>query len=184
MVFLTGPRQSGKTTLARDCLPEYRYISLEDLQNRAEATQDPRGFLKRLEGLPGAILDEAPHTLDQSLAGRAAKMELLPFSVAGITGRSALIPDRLESGGLPDGDKPWSTADEIIRAGLFPPIHARGVAPEIWLDSYVRTCVERTSGSCQPSAMLSGCPGGMLVQGGEDAYVTRGHQVRAWWMCS
>jgi hypothetical protein len=70
-------------------------------------------------------------------------MELLPFSVAEITGRSALTPDRFENGGLPDGDKPSFSADEIIRAGLFPPIHARGVAPEIWLDSYVRTYVER-----------------------------------------
>ena len=175
VVFLTGPRQSGKTTLARACFPGFRHVSLEDLQNRAEAIEDPRGFLQRLEGLPGAILDEAQHTPDlfsyiqgfvderrsgpliltgsqnfllsekisQSLAGRTAVMELLPFSIAEITGREALTPGRFESGALPEGGKPTFTADEILRSGLFPPIHDRGVAPEIWLDSYVRTYVER-----------------------------------------
>ena len=59
VVFLTGPRQSGKTTLARMTQPDYRYISFEDLQNRDEALRDPVGFLRRLEGEPGIVLDEA-----------------------------------------------------------------------------------------------------------------------------
>jgi uncharacterized protein len=57
-VFLTGPRQSGKTTLARTTFPDFHYVSLEDLQNRQEVQEDPRGFLRRLEGKEGAILDE------------------------------------------------------------------------------------------------------------------------------
>jgi predicted AAA+ superfamily ATPase len=57
-VFLTGPRQSGKTTLARSTFPDFHYLSLEDLQNRQEAVEDPRGFLRRLEGKKGIILDE------------------------------------------------------------------------------------------------------------------------------
>lgn len=61
-VFLTGPRQSGKTTLARMSFPDFRYLSLEDLQNRHEATEDPRGFLRRLEGKDGVILDEVQRT--------------------------------------------------------------------------------------------------------------------------
>lgn len=63
-VFLTGPRQSGKTTLARTTFPGFYYLSLEDLQNRQEATEDPRGFLRRLEGKPGLILDEVQRTPD------------------------------------------------------------------------------------------------------------------------
>jgi hypothetical protein len=63
-VFLTGPRQSGKTTLARTTFPGFHYLSLEDLQNRQEATEDPRGFLRRLEGKPGLILDEVQRTPD------------------------------------------------------------------------------------------------------------------------
>ncbi len=57
-VFLTGPRQSGKTTLARATFPDFRYVSLEDLQNRQRVTDDPRGFLRGLEGAGGVILDE------------------------------------------------------------------------------------------------------------------------------
>ena len=60
-IFLTGPRQSGKTTLVRGCFPEWPYRSLEDLQVREEAQQDPRGFLARFEGAPGLVLDEAQH---------------------------------------------------------------------------------------------------------------------------
>ena len=63
-VFLTGPRQSGKTTLARTTFPDFHYVSLEDLQNRQEAEEDPRGFLRRLEGREGVILDEVQRTPD------------------------------------------------------------------------------------------------------------------------
>ena len=174
-VYLTGPRQSGKTTLARTCFPGFRYLSLEDLQNRAEATQDPRGFLRQLEGLPGVILDEAQHTPDlfsyiqgfvdekrsgpliltgsqnfllsakisQSLAGRTAVMELLPFSIAELTRRTALTPADFEGGGMPTGGMPRLAVDTIIHAGFFPPIQDREIAPATWLDSYVRTYVER-----------------------------------------
>jgi predicted AAA+ superfamily ATPase len=44
--------------------PSFQYISLEDLQNRAEAVDDPRGFLRRLEGMPGVILDEVQRAPD------------------------------------------------------------------------------------------------------------------------
>ena len=63
-VFLTGPRQSGKTTLARATFPDFRYLSLEDLQSRQEAMEDPRGFLRRLEGKAGVILDEVQRAPD------------------------------------------------------------------------------------------------------------------------
>lgn len=63
-VFLTGPRQSGKTTLARTTFPGFAYLSLEDPQNRREATEDPRGFLQRIEGEQGVILDEVQRVPD------------------------------------------------------------------------------------------------------------------------
>ena len=56
IVTVTGPRQSGKTTLVRAVLGERPYLSLEDPDIRALATDDPRGFLSRFPD--GAILDE------------------------------------------------------------------------------------------------------------------------------
>ena len=52
-----GPRQSGKTTLAKKAFPKKQYISLEDLDNRKFALEDPRGFLNTYK--KGAIIDEA-----------------------------------------------------------------------------------------------------------------------------
>ena len=56
VVAVTGPRQSGKTTLVRKAFPGKHYVSLEDLDEREFATDDPRGFLGRYPD--GAILDE------------------------------------------------------------------------------------------------------------------------------
>lgn len=57
LVALTGPRQSGKTTLARATFPRKPYVSLEDLDVREFAERDPRGFLAQFHS--GAVLDEA-----------------------------------------------------------------------------------------------------------------------------
>ena len=57
VVTLTGPRQSGKTTLVRSAFPKYDYISLEDPDQSSYALEDPRGFLKQFPGK--TILDEA-----------------------------------------------------------------------------------------------------------------------------
>ena len=174
VVFLTGPRQSGKTTLTRMAFPEYEYVSLEDLQNREEALEDPRGFLRRREGAEGVILDEVQRTPDlfsylqgiadegrsgpyiltgsqqfllderisQTLAGRAAILELLPFSLAELAGRAARAPEELRA---PSRSSPVleGTLDEHLFTGSFPRIHDRGLDPIPWLDGYLRTYVER-----------------------------------------
>lgn len=62
VISVTGPRQSGKTTLLRRHFPDYAFVSLEDPQERAEALEDPRGFLARFPG--PLILDEAQHAPD------------------------------------------------------------------------------------------------------------------------
>lgn len=175
VIFLTGPRQSGKTTLARAAFPEFQYVTLEDLQNRQEAREDPRGFLQRLEGDGGAILDEIQRTPDffsylqgfvdeerggpliltgsqhflltekisQSLAGRVAILELLPFSLAELAERRALTPDNfLEAGAVPAQSEGTDFFDALF-TGCFPRIHDRGLDASIWLDGYLRTYVER-----------------------------------------
>ena len=112
VITLTGPRQSGKTTLVRAAFPAMPYASLEEPDMRQIALTDPRGFLANYPA--GAILDEIQHTPDllsyiqglvdgnrqiqfiltgssnfllmekisQTLAGRTAVLHLLPFSLA------------------------------------------------------------------------------------------------------
>jgi predicted AAA+ superfamily ATPase len=111
VISLTGPRQSGKTTLVRAAFPHMAYVSLEDPDIRQIALTDPRGFLSNYPA--GAILDEVQNTPDlfsyiqtlvdtrrdlqfiltgssnflllekisQTLAGRTALLHLLPFSL-------------------------------------------------------------------------------------------------------
>lgn len=174
VVYLTGPRQSGKTTLAQACFDDFEYVSLEDLQNRLESIEDPRGFLRRFEGRGGVVLDEVQRSPDlfsylqgfvdskkggpflltgsqhfllserisQSLAGRAAILELLPFSTAELAGRPALEPADFEDLDAVS-EKPPFDLEDILFTGLFPPIHDRGLDAAVWLDGYVRTYVER-----------------------------------------
>jgi predicted AAA+ superfamily ATPase len=158
VVTVTGPRQSGKTTLARTVFADKPYVSLEDPDVRGMALDDPRGFLGRFPD--GGVLDEvqrAPELLSylqsrvdadgrmglflltgsqqfgltsgitQSLAGRTAFVELLPFSV-----------DELERGGV----RPPSL-EAMLFAGAYPPIHDRGLKPRSWLSAYVTAYVER-----------------------------------------
>jgi len=175
VVFLTGPRQSGKTTLCRMTFPGFAYVSLEEMQRRREAQEDPRGFLGQLAaGGTGVILDEAqrapelfsylqgfvdegrggPYILTgsaqflllekitQSLAGRTAILELLPFSMAELEGRPARRPQDLF---VPPDLQPATdrTLDDVLFGGMFPRIHDRGLDPSRWYDGYIRTYIER-----------------------------------------
>lgn len=62
VITLTGPRQSGKTTLVRAVFPEHDYVSLEDPEQRTLALEDPRGFLEQFGG--NVILDEVQRAPD------------------------------------------------------------------------------------------------------------------------
>ncbi len=174
VLYLTGPRQSGKTTLAKRCFPEFRYISLEDLQEREQAMLDPKSFLGRFAGASGVILDEvqrAPDLLSyiqlevdeartgpyllpgsqhfrlsekisQSLAGRAAILELLPFSVAELARRPAMDIEQWVSGPA----VAWSEVprlDPLLFSGFYPRVHDKALEPGRWYDGYIRTYVER-----------------------------------------
>lgn len=158
IVLLTGPRQSGKSTLLRDKFPEYQYVSLEDLDNRSFALDDPRGFLDTYPDK--TIIDEAQYApnlfsylqthvdsvnkegmyilsgsqnfqlmekISQSLAGRVAILELLPFS------REELV----SSNQLP------STVEEEIFMGAYPRLFDKGIPPTEYYPYYIKTYVER-----------------------------------------
>ena len=69
VVTLTGPRQSGKTTLCKTVFPDKPYLSLEAMDARTYAREDPRGFLAQFP--EGAVLDEVLAAHSQGLAFRA-----------------------------------------------------------------------------------------------------------------
>jgi len=158
VVTLTGPRQSGKTTLCRALFPELPYRSLEALDHRRFAQEDPRGFLK--EVAEGAILDEIQRvpelvsylqeevdrdprpgrfilTGSENLAVSATVSQ----SLAGRTAMLTLLPLSLdERQAFPAAPTDlWS----CLLAGGYPRIPDQGIEPQVWLGDYTRTYVER-----------------------------------------
>lgn len=158
IVAITGPRQSGKTTLARATFPDRPYVSLEDLDQRQFAQEDPRGFLGRFRG--GAILDEVQRTPDlfsylQSevddnpapgrfvLTGshRFGLLTGISQSLAGRAAMFSLLPFSL--GELAATDLAPDSLNHLLFGGLYPPVHDRRLDPGPWYANYNRTYVER-----------------------------------------
>lgn len=154
VISLTGPRQSGKTTLVRSAFPALPYVSLEDPDMRQFALTDPRGFFSNYPS--GAILDEIQNTpelfsyiqrlvdeqrqiqfvltgssnfllmekISQTLAGRTAVLHLLPFSI------QELVP-------LPEN------YETLIFKGQYPRVYDREIPPTDFYPSYIQTYVEK-----------------------------------------
>lgn len=158
IIVITGPRQSGKTTLARAVFADRPYVSLEDPSERAFAEEDPKGFLARFA--QGAIFDEAQRWPDlfsylqgmvdaARVPGRFVLTGSQQFgllagisqSLAGRVGITHLLP--LSIAELSAEDRPRPVLDDLMLAGGYPAIHAHGIAPGDWLAAYVATYVER-----------------------------------------
>lgn len=157
VVAVTGPRQSGKTTLCRSVFPDHPYVSLEPLDVRDFATSDPRGFLRQYPG--PVILDEvqrAPELFSylqeevdrDPSRGRFVLTGSRHFGMAegisqSLAGRIALLHllptslDELVRFG------PRENLWEVVWAGGYPRIHDHGLAPDRWLADYVTTYVQR-----------------------------------------
>ena len=158
VLALTGPRQSGKTTLARAVFPEKPYVSLENLDEREFAQQDPRRFLARFPD--GAILDEVQRcpSLFSWLQGivderkvmgdfvltGSAQFDLIAGvsqTLAGRVGRVELLP--LSIGELRQGGVLPESIDELLLKGGYPALYDRDLLPGDWFSNYVATYLER-----------------------------------------
>jgi uncharacterized protein len=168
IVAITGPRQSGKTTLARQAFPALPYVNLEDLDTRGLALADPRRFLARHSD--GAIFDEvqrAPGLMSYLLGVADASprmgrfvltgsqqfglMDGITQSLAGRVGMLTLLP--LSNAELaPEvvkpaqaGVLPSDSLEQRLWRGGFPALYAahREVQPTQWFAAYVATYIER-----------------------------------------
>jgi len=158
VVVVTGPRQSGKTTLARSAFPDRHYVSLEDPNQRAFALDDPIGFLNRFQD--GAILDEVQHCPDllsylqtrvdrEQSMGRYvltgsqnfALMSRISQSLAGRAGLLQLLPFSLAE--LKRAELLPHDLDHLLYRGLYPPLYDRELEAAVWYSSYTATYLER-----------------------------------------
>ena len=154
---VTGPRQSGKTTLCRAAFPHLAYLNLEAPDQRAFAESDPRGFLAQAGD--GAILDEVQNVPDLLsyiqvevderdrnglfvLTG-SEQFRLSRAISQSLAGRTALL--RLLPFSLAERARTGSSMaiDEVIFSGFYPRILDQGLDPRQALGDYFETYVER-----------------------------------------
>ncbi len=158
VLTITGPRQSGKTTLCRMIFGNRAYVSLEDVDERNFARQDPRGFLNRFPD--GAVIDEIQRVPDllsyiQTIVDQNRKdgffiltgsqqFELLEGISQSLAGRTALI--RLLPFTLSEAYGSANTIpsiDRVLYTGFYPRIFDKNLDPGQAMLFYVNTYVER-----------------------------------------
>lgn len=157
-VTVTGPRQSGKSTLCRTVFADRPYVNLESPDVRSEAISDPRGLLARLPH--GAILDEIQRAPELTsylqplidadprpgrwvLTGSQHGLlrDVVSQSLAGRNVPVELLPLSMQETRV----FPRAEADlwTVLHRGGFPPVWIRDVRPFDWLNAYVATYLER-----------------------------------------
>ena len=158
VVVINGPRQSGKTTLAKHLYKSAQYHSLEALDTRGFARDDPRGFLAELDRR--VIIDEiqrVPQLLsyiqglvdDKPIPGRfiltgSANLLLLQKVTQSLAGRAAfvtLLP--FERREVEKTKRAPKSLWETIWTGSYPVIFDRRVSPQVWLSNYITAYAER-----------------------------------------
>ena len=163
VICITGPRQSGKTTLAKLAFPKKQYFSLEDPDTLLLARSDPRGFLDQWPD--GLILDEAQYLPEifkyvKAMVDNDPKpgryiitgsqqfnlMEKITESLAGRASFLTLLPFSLselalaaKAGSPLNAENPW----ELIIKGLYPSLYDRDVSPQDFYSAYITSYVER-----------------------------------------
>ena len=173
VVTLTGPRQSGKTTLVRAEFADHLYVSLEAPDVRMQALEDPRSLLAQSDRMVIDEIQRAPDLLSyiqvlvdedrragrfivtgshnlllmksvaQTLAGRTAVLTLHPLSLAELRGRKNIDAANLDRIDAAGWEAPAAGLWETLVTGFYPYIHDRRVDAGDWLADYFRTYVER-----------------------------------------
>ena len=157
-ITLTGPRQSGKTTLCTAVFAQHPYATLEAPDVRAFATEDPRGFLSQFP--EGAVIDEVQRVPDllsylqvlidtDPQPGRwiltgsqnLSLLESVSQSLAGRTAVYHLLP--LSRGEIVRFDRHPQSLEATLLAGAYPRVFDRDLDPADWFRSYVATYIER-----------------------------------------
>lgn len=157
VVMLTGPRQSGKTTLCKMALPDKPYVSLENPENREYSLTDPKGFLA--EYPKGAIIDEAQHapklfSYIQGIVDEKKKkgmfvltgsqnFQLLDKIKQSLAGRTAILKLLPFSMGEIQSIINKMSLDEVLLHGFYPRIYDEKLEPQHALSFYFETYVER-----------------------------------------
>lgn len=159
IICLTGPRQSGKTTLVRDVFKDYSYVSLENIDTMTAAKEDPRRFLSPHQQ-SGLIIDEAQRVPElfsylQGIVDGSGQMGryiltgsqnflLLEKITQSLAGRAAilhLMP--FSASEIRSVGRLAPSLDEVLFTGMYPPLFDRPVAPADFYPSYIETYLER-----------------------------------------
>lgn len=158
VISITGPRQSGKTTLAKQCFPKYRYVNLENPDTFEEAKSDPRLFLSQHK--QGIIIDEVQRMPElfsyvQTIGderGKTGEFVLtgsqnfllsskISQSLAGRAFIAHLLPFSFEE--LKNTTYWRNDVNDLILKGFYPRIYDKNIPPDLFYPSYIQTYTER-----------------------------------------
>ena len=158
VISLTGPRQSGKTTLVRYVFSDYPYVSLEEPDTRLIAQSDPRGFLRNHQD--GLIIDEVQRVPElfsyiQSIVDESTRtglfiltgsqnfllLEKISQSLAGRVAILKLLPFSLDE--MNQAKIHYAHFEPVLLQGFYPRVYDKKIAPEDYYPNYIQTYLER-----------------------------------------
>lgn len=158
VLTLTGPRQSGKSTLVKQAFPDYHYVNLEKPEQRRFAREDPNGFLAQYPAkliidevqyvpeLPSYIQvlvdeDDQPGRFVLTGSQNLLLMEQVSQSLAGRTAMFSLLPFSMQE--LKDTQYQAENYESYLVKGFYPRIYDKDLSPTEWLNDYILNYVER-----------------------------------------
>lgn len=158
VIAVTGPRQSGKTTLLRSLFADYKYVSLESPNVRSFASEDPIGFLNQYS--QNVIFDEVQRVpelfsyiqtrvdesgqMGQFILSGSQNFHLVNNITQSLAGRVALfklLP--FDFGELRSGNLLEEKYQNVAIRGFYPAIFGRGIDPTVFYSNYIQTYIEK-----------------------------------------